>query len=348
LVAVSAPQQRPGTDGPIGERAHAPAALEVPSAHLGLTWRPLADVEDLDALVTAIEEADHVPRRTSAAELEQWLASPWIDLTENSLAGYDHTGSLRSYGIVEIRPGDETRVRAFLHGGVHPEWRGGGLGRALVAWMEGRGRQMLAATGRSGPARLAAYIDESARDYRRLYAAAGFSPIRWYADMRRDLAAPVPEPADVDGVRVVGWTDDLDDAVRRAHNLAFRDHWGSEPHSPESWHSWLRGPYLEPRWSMVALDDTDAVAGYLVSERHGAEVQGFESGFTAVLGVVPAWRRKGLASALLVRAMAMYRDAGMPYATLDVDADNPMGAHALYARLGYQRTHGWVLYSVEI
>lgn len=349
-MPVTPQHGRPGTDGPIAERADAPGVLELPSAHLGLTWRPLetGDAATVQALVATIETADGVSRRTTGAELERWLATPWLDLANDSLGGYDHTGELRAYGLVEIRPGDETCVRAFLNGGVHPEWRGGGLGRALVAWMEGRGRQMLAATGRSGPARLAAYVDELARDYRQLYTAAGFSPIRWFTDMRRDLAESLPTAAEPSGVHLVPWTVELDEAARLAHNVAFRDHWGSQPHTVESWHDWVHGPHHEPEWSLLAVDDAGGVAGYLASERHGTEVQGYDSGFTSVLGVVPQWRHKGLATSLLVRAMRLYRDAGMPYATLDVDAENPSGAHTLYAHLGYEPTHSWVLYSVEI
>ncbi len=276
------------------------------------------------------------------------MTSPWIDLSTDSLGGHDHTGVLRSYGVVEIRPGDRSCVRAFLAGGVHPEWRGGGLGRALVAWTEGRGRQMLAETDRTGPARLAAYVSESARDYRQLYAAAGFSPIRWYTDMRRDLSEPLPEIAAVPGLDVVAWSPELDDTVRQAHNAAFMDHWGSQPHTAESWRAWVHGPHEAPQWSLVALDGAGEVAGYLMSQRHSADLQGFASGFTAALGVVPRWRRRGLGSALLVRALALYLDGGMAYATLDVDAENPSRAHDVYERLGYRPTHGWVLYSVEI
>ncbi|MCV2396482.1 GNAT family N-acetyltransferase [Actinotalea sp. M2MS4P-6] len=343
---------RAGTDvsGPIADRADAPAVLELPSPHLGLTWRPLTmdDVPQLHRLIGALEVADGVPRRSSEAEVAMWLRMPGHALPTDSLAGVDHTGQLRAYGLVEVRPGDETCLRAFLDGGVHPEWRGGGFGRALVAWMEGRGRQMLAASGRTGPARLAAYVDESARARRQLYAAAGFSPIRWYTDMRRDLAQPLPEAPLPEGARVETWSAELDDLVRLAHNEAFRDHWGSQPHSAETWQTWWQGPHSVHEWSLVALDDAGTVVGYLMSERVGAELQGFDSGVTALLGVLRPWRQRGLASALLVEAMRRYREGGMPYATLDVDADNPSGALGFYQRLGYERTHGSVLYSVEI
>ena len=36
------------------------------------------------------------------------------------------------------------------------------------------------------------------------------------------------------------------------------------------------------------------------------------------------------------------------YAELDVDTDNPTGAPALYARLGYTKSDGSTMYSIEI
>jgi GNAT superfamily N-acetyltransferase len=337
------------TPEPIAVRADPPAVLDLPPAHLELAWRPLQDrdTDALHGLITTIEEADRVPRRTSREEVVEMLEVPWRDLHTDSLAGFDHGGVLRAYGMVEVRPSDVRCVRAFLAGGVHPDWRGGGLGRAIVAWMEGRGRQLLAATGRSGPARLAAYVEETARDYRRLYAAAGFSPIRWYTEMRRDLSLPLPEAAVPPGCRILPWRPELDDAVRLAHNAAFADHWGSEPHSPESW---AQRSHFAPEWSLVALDDGDRVVGYLVSERFEQdwEVQGVTSAHTRLLGVRREWRGRGLAAALLVRAMEIYQADGIRVATLDVDTANPTGAHGLYARLGYEPSHGQVLYSVEI
>lgn len=334
---------------PLAVRADPPAQLEVPPAHLELSWRPLqlGDVDALHALVVAVEEADGAPVRTSREELVETLSEPWRDLLRDSLGGWDADGVLRAYALVTVRPGDEHTIRAFLTGGVDPAWRGRGIGRAVLAWMEGRGRQKLAESGKDGPGRLAVYVDENARDHRRLYAAAGFSPIRWYTQMRRDLSRPLPDAVPLEGVRVVPWAPELDDAVRLAHNEAFADHWGSEPRTPEDWR---HGPHFAPSWSFVALDDAGEVVGYTLSGRYDQDwpVLGYTFGYTDLLGVRPAWRGRRVAVALLVRAMTAFRDDGMAYAMLGVDTANPSGAHGLYERLGYESVHGEVMYSVEI
>lgn len=333
---------------PLAVRADAPDVLDLPPAHLELTWRPLheGDVDALHGLIAVVEEADRAPARTSRQQVADLFAESWRDLQRDTLGGFDVDGVLRAYGIVTVRPGDERTVRAVLSGSVHPEWRGRGIGRSLLAWMEGRGRQKLVESGKDLPARLAVYVEEDARDQRRLYAAAGFSPIRWYVRMRRDLTVPLPDVVEPEGVRIEPWRLEIDEAVRLAHNDAFADHWGSEPRSAEDWR---HDAHFAPEWSFVALDG-DEVAGYALSSRYEQdfEVLGAPFGYTNLLGVRGPWRGRGIAPALLVRVMAACRESGMRYAMLDVDTTNPSGAHGLYERLGYESLSGVVMYSVEI
>jgi ribosomal protein S18 acetylase RimI-like enzyme len=51
-----------------------------------------------------------------------------------------------------------------------------------------------------------------------------------------------------------------------------------------------------------------------------------------------AWRRRGLARALMVRSFHLLRDRGMEVAALGVDAENPTGALGLYESLGFSVT----------
>lgn len=340
------------SSAPIGVRAGPPVVLDLPPAHLELRWRPLQlrDAEPLLALVQAIETADNAQERTPADEVVEMLTGPHTDPAEDTLGGFDDSGTIRAYAIVEAPPADSL-LRVYLHGAVHPAWRGRGIGRAVLAWLEGRGRQKLAASGQDLPARLAVLVEEQARDHRRLYAAAGFSPIRWYTTMRRDLATALPSARVPEGLRIVPWDDALDEQVRLAHNEAFADHWGSQPQSRESWTH--RDPHVTPAWSFVALDSssgTPEVAGYLISGRYDQDwdVLGYTCGYTDILGVRRLWRGRGLAASLLATAMAAYRADRMEYASLRVDTADPTGARGLYERLGYQGTHGYVMYSVEI
>ena len=347
----------PSSLAPLAHRVRAPETAPVPPATLGLRWRPLerADAAAWHGLVAAIEDADQPPYRTDLDEVEERFDAAWRDWPQDSLVGVDAEGNLRAYGTVEVRPGDATALRAFLDGGVHPEVRGRGIGRAVLAWQDARGRQKLAASGKELPARLAAFCDDGAPGTERLLRAGGFEPRRYYRSMRRDLAAPLPVVELGPGLRLAPWSPELDEQVRLAHNDAFRYHGGSQPATRESWGS--NRAKFAPSWSFVVVDDAAAdapdgtvVAGYALSDRYEQDwaVAGYTSGYTATLGVRRAYRGRRLAPALLAASMAAFRDDGMQYAELDVDTENPSGAHGLYARLGYEVTHGSALYSIEL
>ena len=57
-------------------------------------------------------------------------------------------------------------------------------------------------------------------------------------------------------------------------------------------------------------------------------------GWVSVLGVRPRWRRRGLASALLLHAFGEFHRRGRKRVGLGVDAENTTGAVALYERVG--------------
>ncbi|GMA25753.1 putative acetyltransferase, GNAT [Luteimicrobium album] len=355
----------------LADRAAAPDRLDLP-AFDGLTWRPLerADTPGVHALVAAIEDADAQPFRTSLAEIGDEFDDPGRDPAADTVAAVDGEGRFVAYGGVATRPGDASMVRVFLHGGVLPERRGEGLGRAAVAWMTGRARQVLAASDRDLPGRILTYLEYGGpAAERRLYERAGFGTLRYYATLRRDLADPIPVVDLPDGLRLEPWAPALDEAVRLAHNDAFRDHWGSEPQSPEVW---AHGRTLfAPQWSAVVVDPApdpalvaglDAatrahvaaggtlVAGYQLAIRAEQDwaVQGYTSGYTDALGVRRAYRGRHLAPALLAAAMRTFAADGMQYAALDVDTENPTGAYGLYSSLGYEKTVGSRMLAIEL
>ena len=340
----------------IAERAAAPQVLSLPAADLGLVWRPMGpeDSAQLAVLVAAIEVADGAPYRTAPSEVADIFVGEWKDSSRDTVVGIDDDGVFRAYGTVETPPGDESVVRAFIAGGVHPDVRGAGVGRELLSWMTARARQKLAESGKDVPGRIAAFLDDTAPDQWHLFEAAGYTAARFYSNLRRDLATPTHDVVLDPGLQVLPWDPSLDDAARRAHNDAFRDHWGSEPATPDSW---VQGRSMfAPAWSFVVVDTTKGsvaqpyVAGYLLSGRYEQDwpVTGRTSGYIETLGVRRGYRGRRIAVALLAAAMDAYRASGMELAELDVDADNPSGASGLYASLGFVKSSGSRMYSIEL
>ncbi len=335
-------------------RAAAPARVPLPGGTWGLVWRPVTseDVEALTALRVRAQQADALPYRSTTQEVAEELGGAWRDLTADTLVGIDPDGTARAFAQAQTAPGDERVVRAFVEGVVDPAWRGRGIGTALVAWQVARARQLLAASGKELPARIATYADDATPDVAAVYQGAGLTPIRYYTSMERPLdrgdELPLPDVPHVDGLRVVPWSPQVDDAVRVAHNDVFADHWGSEPRTPEQWRQ--TQAMFAPTWSFVALDDDDRVVGYAVSGRYEEDwpAAGHTSGYTELLGVRREWRGRGVAVALLASVMRAYAADGMQFAELEVDTANPSGAHGLYAALGYEVAHSSTMLSIEL
>jgi mycothiol synthase len=369
------------TIAPIAERAAAPATLTLPTAG-GLTWRA-ATREDAPAwlaLRNRIAPADAQPYVETLEEIEELFDAAWRDMAADSLLGFStdpaDDGALVAWAQVDCLPGDVSLVRAFCWGGVHPDRRGEGIGRELFAWETGRARQLLAASGKDVPARIATFVDDDAPVTKhRLYERAGFGVRRYYSDLARPLtgpdATPVPEVELSGSLRLVPWSTDLDEATRLAHNDAFRDHWGSQPQTREQW---AQRAGFAPEWSFLVTDeapdvdallaspDTDAdtaaalrageplVVGYQLAARYTEDfpVRGYSFGYTDILGARRAYRGRKVALAALAESMRAFAAEGMQYAALDVDTANPSGAHGLYASLGYVKTSGSRMYSIEL
>jgi ribosomal protein S18 acetylase RimI-like enzyme len=79
--------------------------------------------------------------------------------------------------------------------------------------------------------------------------------------------------------------------------------------------------------SVVAYDRDEPVGMALLSRRG-------DRGWVSGVGVLPAWRRRGVARLLMQALLARAREAGIRHVTLEVIAQNT-AARALYAGLGF-------------
>jgi len=316
-------------------------ALPAPIDSLpGARWRALA-LDDVDALVRLHEDAraaDGGEEVTTAEIVRRELTDPHAPAATNTLALVLPDGSLAaSIGVHERLHGTGAR-RVFLWGVTHPALRRRGIGTALLRWAVARAEEILATQPDDLPGLVEAFKGVRLADAVALHEAQGFRQARWYVDMRRDLREPLPVMPEIGSLVIRSYEPAWGERVRLAHNEAFADHWGSEPQTPEVWNrDFVGDPFFRADLSFVALDGEE-VAGYSVNYvvESDWEATGVREGWIGQLGVRRPWRKRGLATALLVRSMEAFAAAGLEAATLGVDAENPTGALGVYERVGFR------------
>ncbi len=102
-------------------------------------------------------------------------------------------------------------------------------------------------------------------------------------------------------------------------------------------HRFLDSPDTDPSLWLIAWDGEEIAGGVNNSIRpEQNDALGIRRGWLDSVFTRWAWRRRGLARALIARSLVALRDRGMTSAALGVDADNPSGALGLYEEAGFE------------
>ena len=293
-----------------------------------------ADFAAIAELMSIANAFDRIPWAPSAESLTAELEhDPTTDLEVDVLLA-EVDGLLVGFG----QTGRAVRGDEWVHdlwGFVHPEWRRRGLGRALLHANIARAREV-ASGPRPAPAVLSAQAEETEPGAEALLRSEGFTPVRWFVLMRRQLSHLVPDLPLPDGLEVRPVDPGQYRIIHAAENEAFRDHWGHRETTDADLEATLAQPDLDTQLWQVAWDG-DEVAGVVQNWiwRSENERLGLSRGWLEHVSVRRPWRRRGLARALIARSLARFRDAGLEDAMLGVDSDNPQGALGLYESIGF-------------
>jgi mycothiol synthase len=321
---------------------------------MGLDWRALApgDAADWAALRTAIHHADGDDEYVSEQDAREAFGNPNQDFATGSIAIYDGR-TMVGYGVLTRRSTADP-VHDMLHeGGVHPSYRGRGLGGELLDWAEKTAVPLHRDRFPGHPLSLSSGCLSSNTAAVALHEQHGYQPTRWFHSMVRDLSAAVPSPVIPAGVHITGYTPDLAEHARLVRNESFRDHWGSTETSAQSWAYFLASAAFRPGLSFLAYEKSDEESeplGMLITREHDAhQAQNRRRDLhIALVGTRAAGRKRGIATALLVTAMAAGVAMGYDQASLDVDADSLTGAVGLYEHVGFAVALTWTAYRKQL
>jgi len=167
---------------------------------------------------------------------------------------------------------------------------------------------------------------------RELVEADGWQPVRHSYQMRIELQDDLPAPGWPEGIAGRTMQPGEEERVYEANNVAFADDWYFQQQPFERWRSDEFGREdFDPTLVWLAEDDGE-LAGFSANSWHFSGDPRF--GWIGILGVLPRWRRRGLATALLQQSFRDFRRRGATRVGLGVDAQNTTGAVQLYERVG--------------
>lgn len=340
---------------PLSERVSAPVELALPAHPDVAEWRPAtdADIDGIWQLRQAMGRLDHPNFLTTREAIAADFGYSHFHRELDSLVGIDAGGRIVANGVVLLPPRQETLVRSIAIGGVHPELRGRGIGRQLLAWQLGRAKQQLASSAKTLPGWILLYADERAQQNARLFEHAGLTLSRYFLTLERDLAEPVRSVEPAAGIRIAAFTPAVSAAVHVARDDAFMDHWGGQPMSDENWAAFVGSRWFRPDLSFVAFatgaDGTEQVVGFVLSTANENvwATQGFTGSYIDMVGVRSGWRGKHIAQALLAAQLDAGRALGHERVTLAVDSASSTGALGLYTGMGFQPVHRKFAFTLE-
>ena len=250
------------------------------------------------------------------AELLQYWESPDVDFSRDVLVAEGADGSLVGYADLGIH-GEHIWLDVR---GLEREPQ-----RALIDAIQERAAE------RKPGAGLMAFISESDQLAHDLYEQAGYRVMRHSFRMEISLDDGAPEPQWPEGFAVRAMRPGEEERVYEAHMDSFADTWLFTREPFEVWSHWfVKDSGFDPSlWFLAeAGDELAGIAMTRVSDNEPGLA------WVRILGVLPKFRQRGLAQALLRHTFCEYARRGLDRVGLGVDAENPTGAVRVYERAG--------------
>jgi ribosomal protein S18 acetylase RimI-like enzyme len=312
-------------------------------------FRDRSDFGPMTRVLHASYHADGIEESRTVEAVTAFYESRKNIEMERDLWLVEHAGELVAYsGGRWWQTADQTFVHAAWIMAL-PEWRGQGIEQQLLAKFQARVHEIASNHPPGAIHWLQMFLRESQTWLINLAAADGYQPVRYFYEMvRPDLENILDSllPPEVQ-VRPI-----LPEHYRKVWDATvdiFSGDWEEPNHDESDYERWLKSPHFDPTMWQVAWVG-DEVVGHVLNFVDDDENRQYhrKRGHTEDIGVRKAWRRRGIARALLVRSLHMFRDMGFDSTTLGVDVQNPNNALRLYESAGYVREQTTIAYRREM
>lgn len=221
----------------------------------------------------------------------------------------------------------------FHVGRVTAEWKRHGIGSGFLGWVQGRLAEMMDQDGGDKPMRTVG-VSPTTSDF---MVRNGYQVTDHEAILVRPHLDDIPEIPIPDGLEVRPVDESDLHAVWEAEIEHFKDHQGAREASPTWWETFQADPYRDMTMWQIAFDG-DRIVGivrpYIPVEEN--EQMDRKRGYTENISTARDWRGKGVAGALIARALEVQRDRGLEETALSVHVENPHGAYRLYESMGFE------------
>ena len=292
------------------------------------------DAEAITALFVEHELTFNQDPESTVEDLYDDWSAPETDMEKDTFTVWDGDLLVAYTAVARVTPPDIYSA----YGEVRPSHWGRRIGAFLVDVIEERVSEKA-----GGPALVRQWVDASAAPAIALLESRGYSFIRRFWRMSRSLEQDLESPRPVEGVTIRPFAKDEDDeAAHDALEAAFQQLWGHTPRSyEETKESRWKAEWFRADLSLIAESD-GAIVGVCING------QRFGDGYVEDLGVIPEWRGRGIAEALLRTSLVLFTDLGMQKAGLNVDSDNTTGATRLYERVGFANAYSYNAYEKRL
>lgn len=306
---------------------------------LGLSlrqWRDDSDFEKMSRVLIASRNADGVDEARTGDDLRKMYSRTKNFEAARNLFLVEQDDELVGYAGCRWW---EERDANFIHSHwifALPEWRGRGIENELLRVVQERLRFLANEHSKDATNWLEMFTYESQMWMSGILLADGYEPARYSFDMVRENLENIPDAELPAGIETRPVKPEDMRKVFDAADEAFADDWSSALVEDGDFELWLKDFWKPELWQIAW--DGDQVVGHVlnyVSESENKQY-GRKRGYTEDIGVRKPWRRRGVAKALLVKSLKMFREMGYDSTALGVDTQNPNSALRLYESVGYK------------